>query len=153
MFFIFSSKLSRLLGPGHARVKQVDVYESGRAEQAWRAKRREIEARVGVQQPVWVFHGTAPQNLVSIMTEGFRVGGRDVGVANGSAYGLGVYTATGPATPLATYGQGKSVILAIAVEGTQTRAEAVGSDSWTPNGDWIIFKHGAQLLPKYVIHM
>ena len=133
-------------------MKQVDVYENGPVEAAWAAKRREVEARAGPQAPVWVFHGTAPASVERIMAEGFKVGGRDIGVANGSAYGVGVYTATGPATPI-QYGKGATVILAVAIEGSQTRAEAPGSDSWAPNGDWIIFRHGAQLLPKYVIHV
>jgi hypothetical protein len=25
-------------------------------------------------------------------------------------------------------------------------------DSWYPNDDWVVFKTGAQLLPKYVVH-
>ena len=45
------------------------------------------------------------------------------------------------------------MILAVAVEGAQTRAQAPGSDSWAPNGDWVVFQDGAQLLPKYVLHM
>ena len=152
-FNIAVGHFARLL-PGHtAQVRQVDVFENARVVRAWRAKKLEVEARVGPQTPIWVFHGTAAANLERIMTEGFKVGGRDVGVANGSRFGKGVYTATGPATPLTSYGHGTAVILAVAVEGAQTPAEAPGSDSWAPNGDWVVFRDGAQLLPRYVLHM
>ena len=148
------TQLARLLGVGHARqVRQVDVYESPLVEEAWRSKRREIEAREGPQSLIWVFHGTALTQAAHIMSEGFKVGGRDIGVANGSVHGVGVYTATGPGTPLMRYGHGTTVILAVAIEGSQTRAETPNCDSWTPLGDWIVFRHGAQLLPKYVLHV
>jgi len=48
-------------------------------------------------------------------------------------------------------GQGsKSVILCLALPGKKG-VQGV-ADSWYPKGDWVIFKTGAQLLPKYVVH-
>ena len=71
-------------------------------------------------------------------------------IANGAAYGHGIYSAKGPQTPMGYGGASHSVILALALPGKQG---AMGvDDSWTPRGDWVIFKSGAQLLPKYVAH-
>ena len=94
---------------------------------------------------IWVFHGTRECNIQSIMSGGFKVGGQEVTVANGTAYGSGVYTATGPATPMGYSRDSNAVILAKALPG------AKGIDSRSPNQDWVIFNSGAQLLPVYVL--
>ena len=83
------------------------------------------------------------------------MGGRsaDVPVANGSAYGHGVYTATGPNTPMGYANAGNAgnrVILAKALEGVKGRQEV--DDCWAPKDDWLVFKTGEQLIPKYVVH-
>ncbi len=36
-------------------------------------------------EPIYVFHGTSLQAAEAILKDGFRVGGRDVAVTNGSA--------------------------------------------------------------------
>jgi hypothetical protein len=62
--------------------------------------------------PIWIFHGSAPENIPKIMEEGFRVGGKQYPksqhwqggkfpVKNGAVHGEGVYSATGPNTPMA----------------------------------------------------
>ena len=69
--------------------------------------------------PIWIFHGSDPKNVAAIMEEGFRVGGKDYPpashwkggkfpVANGTAHGQGVYSATGPNTPMGYSGSQSS---------------------------------------------
>ncbi|KNC49708.1 uncharacterized protein AMSG_11926 [Thecamonas trahens ATCC 50062] len=56
--------------------------------------------------PSVVAHGTHAQNMTSILQRGLIVPGRDgVSVVNGSAYGVGIYTATQLSTP-AAYARG-----------------------------------------------
>ena len=46
--------------------------------------------------------------------------------------------------------ESRSIILCKALPGSKG-AQGAG-DSWEPNGDWVIFKTGEQLVPKYVVH-
>lgn len=141
-------QMVRLHSQQALKVHQVDVYENPLTEATYASKKDTMPS----SRELWVFHGTASTD--TIMTEGFKVGGRDPGVrvANGTAHGYGVYTATGPGTPMhyAGQGDGNSVILAKGLEGTRGQREM--GDCWAPNGDWLIFKTGEQLLPKYVVH-
>ena len=133
-------------------MQQVDVYESPAVESSYEMKKRSMKN----SREIWVFHGTSNLSAVaSIMSGGFKVGGRsaDVPVANGSAYGHGVYTATGPNTPMGYANAGNAgnrVILAKALEGVKGRQEV--DDCWAPKDDWLVFKTGEQLIPKYVVH-
>mmetsp|Transcript_15238 Transcript_15238/g.28994 ORF Transcript_15238/g.28994 Transcript_15238/m.28994 type:complete len:95 (-) Transcript_15238:145-429(-) len=89
------------------------------------------------------------------MTQGFKIGGRDVEIRNGSVHGQGVYCATGSSTPL-SYGGGQVVILAEALPGHRGATEGDRTaDSWTPTScpDWIIFRSSSQLLPRYVVYI
>lgn len=132
---------------------RVDVYFSPNVKAAFEATKREFKARGLGTTSHWVFHGTDPRNIEPIMCDGFKVGGVDEGikVAHGSSYGYGVYTAAGPAVPL-TYSGGHTIILAAALEGSQSRGKTPACDSWAPQEDWVIFNRGGQLHPKYVIH-
>jgi hypothetical protein len=104
-----------------------------------------------------VFHGTPSlDNVRKIVTHGFKVGGKDegVGVAHGSAHGLGVYTAISPSTPQ-QYGAGSNaIILAKGLRGKQAQNHHTDmkANSVCPNADWIIFREGCQVLPLYVVH-
>lgn len=103
------------------------------------------------EKPIWVFHGTTKAN--DIAGGGFEVGGQSVPPANGSLHGRGVYTARGANMPL-QYGYGQTVILALALPGreSQTGADDGTCDSWRPQHDWHVFRHGDQLLPVYILH-
>lgn len=138
---------------GKLVVKSVEYYgyEHSTMQQAFDKKQQDFKARKVSDSVIWVFHGTAETNVEPIMTGGFKVGGKDtgVGVVNGAAYGHGVYSATGPGTPMG-YGRGSNgVILAQALPG-HTGPQGT-SDSWCPNGDWYIFKEKEQVLPCYVV--
>ena len=70
--------------------------------QAYEQKRSQFSIKEGqsLEGEIWVFHGTSPQSVDAIVSEGFKVGGVQTAVVNGTVYGAGVYTATGPSTPI-----------------------------------------------------
>ena len=143
----FERLINRQLG-GQSRVQvtQVDLYDVPDLHALFNAKRDEFSFEGKGTKTIWVFHGTREENIRPIMTGGFKVGGVDIAVANGRAFGTGVYTAVGPSTPMG-YGLGTNkVILAQALVGRDQE------DSFTPgqHPDWRIFKTKDQMLPRYV---
>jgi len=144
------AQLLKLLGSTSTsiHVQQVDVYESQLVENAYLKKKSSMP----LSRELWVFHGTDTKNIGPIMSGGLKVGGQDTGirVANGSYHGKGVYTATSPKTPMQFARSGnKRLILAKALEGVKGTRDT--SDCWAPQQDWLVFKTGDQLLPKYVV--
>lgn len=149
--FAFGQMLRLQADNQNIRVKRVVVYENPLVATLYESKKQAM-LRQGACKELWVFHGTAEQNIDKIMTAGFKVGGDTVPVQNGAAHGRGVYTATGPMTPMqySNSGGGNAVVLSKALEGTRGRQEQ--DDCWVPRGDWLIFKSGEQLLPTYAVH-
>ena len=100
----------RLLKGRRVTVTTVDClcYDAASsALQRFHAKKEEF-AVLGVDlAEQWVFHGSDDDGIEGIVKDGFLVGGVDPGVkkANGDVYGSGVYSATGPSTPM-YYGRG-----------------------------------------------
>lgn len=137
-------------------VQRVDVIQYG-AESEVRKKydicKQEFATQGESIVEVLVFHGTPNlQNVQNIMTHGFKVGGVDVKLAHGAAYGAGVYTAIGPATAQ-QYAQGTNAI--ILAKGLRGRIGANGdttAHSINANHDWIVFRRACQLLPLYVVY-
>ena len=84
---------------------EVLVCENERVRERFEAKRAALVAAGKPGDEIWVFHGTPSQaGIDAIISGGFKVGGTDgIPIANGAAYGNGVYTATGPATPMQSY--------------------------------------------------
>ncbi len=118
------------------------------------AQYEDCRRRFGNTDEIWVFHGTRRPDVVDLIIEhGFRVGGVDAGVpvANGTAHGNGVYSATGPGTPLHSYGGGKNVFLARALVGRHGARHSDDCDTWSPTSDWKIFRRGYQLLPFFLL--
>ena len=104
--------------------------------------------------PLQVFHGTATQAAIdTIISGGFKVGGTEgIAIANGAVHGRGVYTATGPATPMQSYaGSTSQVILCRALPGQEGPRDSNGVDMWRPRRDWAVFADAASLLPMYVV--
>jgi len=135
------------------QVKQIDVYESKPVQVAYERLKAQFSSR-DLKEEIWVFHGTSSAATVqSICTGGFKVAGQPGGppIASGTAYGHGIYAATGPSTPMGYGKDSRSVILCLALPGKRGTQREV-DDSWYPRGDWVVFKTGAQLLPKYVVH-
>ena len=153
-FNIACGQFLRLLPPtitAQRQVTKVDVYESRIVKDNYERKRSDFAGTKKSTKEVWVFHGTNCENIHKICCEGFKIGGAGVAVAHGSAYGKGVYSATGPSTPMG-YGNGaNAVILCKALPGD---IDTDMRDSWRPNADsdWLIFKTAEQLLPVYVVH-
>ena len=145
----------RLLG-SQAEVLEVDIYDSLAVQARYMAKIDEFQGAKKPTKEVWVFHGTSPENIEKICRNGFKIGGQGVPISNGAAYGRGVYTATGPNTPVqyARRGGSDAIILCKSLPGaTKGSTEKDGGDSWkASNSDWMIFKTVEQLLPKYVVH-
>mgnify|MGYP006077147475 FL=1 len=138
----------RLLKSQSRHVKQVDVYESPKVQKAFTDKERELKARGSDSSQIWVFHGTAKENIEKICAGGFIVA-RGSQIVHGAAYGHGVYTAKGPATPMGYAGDANAVILCLALPGQ--KGVQGQDDSWSPQEDWMIFKTAEQLWPKYVV--
>ena len=66
---------------------------------------------------------------------------------------LGVYTATGPDSPM-HYATDSCVILCRALLGHTVGTHAYEQgDSWRPRPTWAVFRQPSQLLPMYVVHI
>ena len=131
------------------RVVRVDVYEVPSVQSRYES----MHAKMSLSRELWVFHGTAARNITHIMTGGFKVGGAGIAIANGNMYGSGVYTATGPHTPMSfSGGGGGGVLLVKALEGVRGASERAECDCWSPKDDWLVFRDGHQLLPTYVVY-
>jgi hypothetical protein len=147
----------KLTGNNVASVTEVEVYESSSLKAKHQIEKTAL-LKKGFKEERWVFHGTSNENNVPlIMTGGFKVGGTTVGDvprANGAVYGRGVYTALGPNTPMSYAGVTGRIILARGLLGNNHSGVEVEDvhDSWSPKTDWIIFRRGSQLLPRYVVH-
>jgi hypothetical protein len=155
-FNFASGQMLRLQPDGDARdirVRKVVVYENPFVAALYDSKQSSM-IQTGACRELWVFHGTAEQNIEAIMSKGFKVGGDTIEISNGAVHGKGVYTATGPNTPCAYSNQagGNAVILSKALEGTKGTKER--DDCWAPSRDqdWLVFKSGEQLLPKYAVY-
>ena len=139
------------------QIERVVVYEVPLVATVYASKKQAMLGRQSHPgqdcRELWVFHGTAEKNIEAIMTTGFKVGGEGlIPIANGDAHGRGIYTASGPDTPMdysQRGGRTKAVILSKMLEGTKGVKER--GDCWASKGDWLICKTGEQLLPKYVI--
>ena len=150
-FNMACAQFCRLLNQLPSVVTAVDVIEYDQNSSVSQNFDKKKASLVNKEE-IWVFHGTTEDAMKKILEEGFKVGGvDDIGIANGRVYGNGVYTATGPKTPMC-YTQGnKKVLLAKALSGDRGIDDRSG-DSWVPKSDWMVFRSGAQLLPCYVVH-
>jgi len=149
---MWAAQLAKLSHVPINQIAQVDrVLYSAESPviQAYYSKKRELGASgKGYDIEQYVFHGTGTETaLRSIVTNGFIIGGTVAGVPilNGAAHGQGVYTAIGPTTPMG-YGVGTGkVVLA------RTMPGVLNIHSVRPNGDWIVFRDPALLLPLAII--
>jgi len=94
-----------------ARSSKADVYASPDVQSAYEKKESQFSTSWNPMEEMRVSHATGTENVLSICLESFKVGGQDVAITNGAAYGQGVYTAKGPRTPMCTYGRGEALIL------------------------------------------
>jgi len=142
---------------GERRVLRVDIYENPAQRTRFEHARSALEAKGAPTNEIWVWHGSRSNGSISaIMSDGFKVGGKDAGipVAHGMVHGPGVNTSR--TVPFGYTTTTQKVILSRALPGNHrvVNGSHTGEDSWMPMGsqDWIIFRDGGQLLPLYVIH-
>ena len=110
---------------------------------------------------VYIWHGSAKKNYSAIMKDGLKVGGVDYGIpiANAAAFGLGIYSATTPNTPIKYADDSRKFICCLALKGTNSIYEIDDPDelnngrthSHACNGDWVIFFTKEQILPRFLI--
>ena len=148
-FNLAYARYRKLIRDERATVEAVYVIEyepESNVERNFDQKKMSMNER----DEIWVFHGTDMASMKKIIIEGFKVGGVDVNIANGALYGEGVYTATGPSTPMSYSPDSNTVILAKALPGR------IGGwydgDCWVPKDDWKVFRTGSPLLPCYIVH-
>ena len=101
--------------------------------------------------PVLLYHGTANKNVSSIIDKGLRVphtGSKPIGVANGSAYGVGIYTATSPATSR-YYSEGLIFVCAGMVGESFKTARVAGRE--VNHGTVCIFDDANAVLPCFLV--
>jgi len=140
-------------------ISKVEVYESPIVSAKY-VKQAEHFQRARREDEAWVFHGTTHDAIHKIVSEGFRVGGKDVAVKNGKVHGSGVYTSTWTEDPLKYSATSGAVILSQGLLGNHKKGACNHDynnrkyDSWSPvtNPNWIVFRNSEQLLPKYVIY-
>lgn len=151
-----------ILGQEGSRVKivRIQVIEYENDSKVWsnfREKKRAFDGK-GKGHQCWVFHGSCAKSMSGIITQGFKVGGEDVAIVNGSMYGSGVYTATGLRGPMAYATPHRvtgthHVVLAKGLTGDSRTLSAPDGhcDSWIPRNNWLVFRSGEQLLPCYIV--
>eukprot|EP00045_Choanoeca_perplexa_P003882 m.34142 g.34142 ORF g.34142 m.34142 type:complete len:252 (+) comp12276_c0_seq3:481-1236(+) len=136
------------------KARDIRMYCNPSLIERYLAQKAEFELNGMGSEEVWVFHGTSQDAVVNIMQQGFKVGGADVRVKNGTSYGKGIYTATGGDTPM-QYSQGAGagcVLLCKALVGRKCGShEQEGGDSWVPQRDWLVFRRASQVLPLYEV--
>lgn len=110
-------QFSRLLPERQGDILSVDVivYDDGVAPLShFLAKKNEFIESGIPDMEMWVFHGSSSEGINGIVREGFKVGGRDVPLASKRmSFGMGVYSAIGPATPIGYSGASKTVRVAM----------------------------------------
>jgi len=128
-------------------VHRIEYSESSSVLGRYNGKRLEFQSADKDDKEIFVFHGTSEENFKKIASEGFKIGGQDVKVMNGSAYGSGVYTAVAPTTPI-QYSRGLAkVIIARGLLGNVSKEILGKCDTLSIGSDWRIFKSVDQLLP------
>ena len=101
LFRLAESQFHRTLQSNHnslgssAKVTQVDCYHNPALIERYERKHCELKEK-GYDERRFVFHGTREDNIDSILSDGFKIGGIDTKVANGNVFGVGIYTAVDP---------------------------------------------------------
>lgn len=101
-----------------------------------------------------LFHGTRAHNVSSIVTAGLVVpGSHGVEVANGSAYGVGIYLSSSAEYSVGfSAGEGRLLVCAALPGRCTSGTSKRHSDCIHPNDIFYVFGNPAQVLPVYCIH-
>eukprot|EP00747_Dinoflagellata_sp_TGD_P189194 gnl/TRDRNA2_/TRDRNA2_49194_c0_seq1.p1 gnl/TRDRNA2_/TRDRNA2_49194_c0~~gnl/TRDRNA2_/TRDRNA2_49194_c0_seq1.p1 ORF type:complete len:506 (+),score=60.12 gnl/TRDRNA2_/TRDRNA2_49194_c0_seq1:75-1592(+) len=134
------------LGYDLVRIENVcDQWLGRRFDQMW----QEVKKKDKSNCPLMLFHGTASGNMQSIIRRGLLIPGRTSGikVANGSAHGVGVYTARSPSLSLG-YCRGHTQMLCCA---GLTSAQSKLTASTVCAGDAVVFFQESLTMPCFLL--
>lgn len=103
--------------------------------------------------PEIVYHGTAEQNLPSIVSKGLLMPGTEkVRVVHGSAYGVGIYVGTSPVVSLSYSNTCKLLVCAL-IPGMKVPFASGRKYEIYDGGSFYVIKNPSQLLPCWVISL
>ncbi|KIY52894.1 hypothetical protein FISHEDRAFT_69357 [Fistulina hepatica ATCC 64428] len=144
------------------RIKKFHWFVNYELEKRFEEARSDLEIVMDKQpEELQLFHGTASQNLESILADGFRIGGvAGHGITNGVARGYGVYLAAQIQVSL-TYSQGDNRLFACRVlPGRITRRPVmhpprstnIGEEPFDSYSDGSVYvvRYTSLVLPCYV---
>ncbi|KAJ7598679.1 hypothetical protein C8J56DRAFT_171385 [Mycena floridula] len=144
------------------KVKKFHWFVNYELEKRYEQARDQLHA-IMRQQPVELnlFHGTREANIDSILKGGFRIGGADIPVVNGAAFGYGIYLAADAMTSV-TYAMDANRIFAcrvlpgritqqpIAAPPKSTQLGAERYESYGGNRIHVV-RYASLVLPCYMI--
>jgi hypothetical protein len=110
------------------------------------------ELELGSGSPIFVFHGTNITNYDSIFKHGLLVPNQSdnpitVGVKNGSAYGVGIYTSVTPHVSASYARGGQSMLVCAAIE-----KRSATSRHYARHGNYLVLFNSAHVLPLFVLN-
>ena len=132
-------------------------------EDRYSKKKVEMEKQCGGRKQVnevYIWHGSAEANYKNIMQNGLLVGGVDgIPIAQGAAYGYGVYSATTPNTPIGYARGSQKLMCCLSMKGNNSTEQIRDiaklnngkTHSYACNADWVIFFTKEQILPRYLV--
>jgi hypothetical protein len=122
-----------------------------RSEQ-FASRRKELAAQLGREpDSLKGFHGTHPDNILSICENGFDRSKR--GSAVGQVYGSGEYLAKNPNVSVG-YCRGGSYMLVCRLTLGQTSSDERNLDGdhiWVPHCQYYVISSPAQIMPEYIV--
>jgi len=125
-------------------IKSIDVVENEKLREIFEKKREEFRGRGIDDKPLLIFHGTPQANIESILRNNFDISK----IANGRAYGDGVYFSEMPEVSLGFSVDMQSLILCKVLLGSNSKEVRK-----TKDGAWaVVVPDVNQILPKYVIN-
>lgn len=131
------------------KVKKIEVWDTPELQSKFEEVK--LSLRATEDDVELVFHGTAPENINKIMRGGFKIGGDEVGVSSGAAYGRGVYVALVPAIAKG-YARGKKVLIAAELlKGPKKKrgSRVIGHNP--AMSDALVIHDKRQLWPRFVV--
>lgn len=155
-FRLAESQFFRMMGAEASKytVQQVEYIVNPPLIKAYNSYRNKLISQGTVSNPPderLAFHGTSQDVMELIITGGFKIGGQEVKVASGTAYGQGVYTSEEPAfAQRYIKTTGLTSLLLVKVLLTPDTRKVFGSDQQTLQQ--IISPNKYQVLPSYLVH-
>mmetsp|Transcript_1985 Transcript_1985/g.2820 ORF Transcript_1985/g.2820 Transcript_1985/m.2820 type:complete len:947 (-) Transcript_1985:117-2957(-) len=157
-FRLAESQFFRMMGKqaNNYKVQQVEYIVNPKLIKEYNSYKSQLISKgiIGVKKPVeerLSFHGTRQDVLELIVKGGFKIGGQDVAIASGAAYGQGVYTSEEPTFALhyiKTSGCNSLLFCKTLICPSTTIVPNYNGDSIQQ----IISPNKYQVLPCYLVH-